>query len=177
MNLVSETTKKANGHWPFILQAQGIVVPANRQHGACPHCGGKDRFRFDDKAGRGTWFCNQCGHGDGLDLLCLVSGLDKVSAATEVAKALSLAPSQSSEKTPARKEATDAQKRAQMTKRFQALAKEAVSGESIYLKKKGLSGHQYLLTAKPFSMAGLTFPPGSMLLPLQTLDGHMTGAQ
>ncbi|MGU0172416.1 primase-helicase zinc-binding domain-containing protein [Escherichia coli] len=29
---------------------------------------------MDDKAGRGTWFCNQCGHGDGLDLVRLVTG-------------------------------------------------------------------------------------------------------
>ncbi|NYY79755.1 hypothetical protein DMH17_06695 [Raoultella planticola] len=32
-------------------------------------CGGADRFRFDDKEGRGTWFCNQCGAGDGLKLV------------------------------------------------------------------------------------------------------------
>ncbi|MGQ6014363.1 alkaline-shock protein [Serratia marcescens] len=177
MKIVSETTRKANGHWPLILQSQGIAVPANRQHGACPHCGGKDRFRFDDKAGRGTWFCNQCGSGDGLDLICLVSGLDKVSAATAIAKALSLTPQQRPGKAPARKENADVQKRAQMQKNYQALAKEAVSGESAYLKKKDLNGHPYLLTAKPFSMAGLTFPPGSLLLPLQALDGGITGAQ
>jgi len=109
MKIVSETTQKANGHWPLILQAQGIAVPAYRQHGACPHCGGKDRFRFDDKAGRGTWFCNQCGNGDGLDLVCLVSGLDKVGAATAIAKALSLTPQQRPGKAPARKEDADVQ--------------------------------------------------------------------
>ena len=39
------------------------------RHQACPVCGGSDRFRFDDKEGRGTWFCNQCGAGDGLKLV------------------------------------------------------------------------------------------------------------
>ena len=24
-------------------------------------CGGKDRYRFDDQDGTGSWFCNRCG--------------------------------------------------------------------------------------------------------------------
>jgi len=40
-----------------------------KRHGPCPICGGKDRFRFDDKEGEGTYFCNQCGAGTGLLLL------------------------------------------------------------------------------------------------------------
>lgn len=40
------------------------------RHGPCPVCrAGRDRFRFDDKEGRGTWICNQCGAGNGIDLL------------------------------------------------------------------------------------------------------------
>lgn len=35
---------------------------------------GKDRFRFDDKEGRGTWVCNQCGAGDGLSLYQQATG-------------------------------------------------------------------------------------------------------
>lgn len=27
----------------------------------CPMCGGVDRFRYDNKHGRGDWYCNQCG--------------------------------------------------------------------------------------------------------------------
>ncbi|WP_141028459.1 primase-helicase zinc-binding domain-containing protein, partial [Salmonella enterica] len=64
---VSTISGAAIGRWPYILSALGIKVPSAGHHGACPACGGKDRFRLDDKAGRGTWFCNQCGHGDGLD--------------------------------------------------------------------------------------------------------------
>ena len=37
-------------------------------------CGGKDRFRFDNKEGRGTYFCNVCGTGDGFDLATKVTG-------------------------------------------------------------------------------------------------------
>lgn len=49
-------------------------------------CGGKDRFRFDDKDGRGTWICNQCGAGDGLALLMSVLDMGFADACFEVAK-------------------------------------------------------------------------------------------
>ena len=62
-------------HWPEILAALGIDPRfLIRQHGPCPACGGKDRFRFDDREGRGTFYCNQCGAGDGLRLLQNVFG-------------------------------------------------------------------------------------------------------
>ena len=41
----------------------------NGRHCPCPVCGGKDRFRFDNKDGRGTYICNQCCSGDGLELI------------------------------------------------------------------------------------------------------------
>jgi putative DNA primase/helicase len=41
---------------------------------ACPICNdGKDRFRFDDKEGRGTWICNVCGAGNGVDMVMKVT--------------------------------------------------------------------------------------------------------
>ncbi|MCR8999352.1 hypothetical protein MZE56_004465 [Rahnella perminowiae] len=109
MNMhVSGTLKNACGNWPFILPALGINVPENNKHGTCPKCGGKDRFRFDDKDGRGTWFCNQCGNGDGLDLLCLISGKNKSAAAAEIEKLL--AGKVATASAPAKKNASDAQK-------------------------------------------------------------------
>ena len=66
--------RKHDGNWRAILSALGI--PSNLldgQHHPCPGCGGKDRFRFDDKDGRGTWICSQgdgtATAGDALDLL------------------------------------------------------------------------------------------------------------
>lgn len=61
---------KALGQWPYILGSLGIDPSyLKNKHGACPVCGGKDRFRFDDKEGRGTFYCNQCGSGTGIKLL------------------------------------------------------------------------------------------------------------
>jgi putative DNA primase/helicase len=69
----------AGGHWFHIATASGIpeAVLRNR-HGPCPGCGGRDRFRFDDKDGRGTFVCSQGGGhilaGDGFALLCHAHG-------------------------------------------------------------------------------------------------------
>lgn len=60
---------EANGKWLSIFRAFGIEVREDGRGGPCPICGGKDRFRFDDKEGRGTWYCNQCEAGDGYGLL------------------------------------------------------------------------------------------------------------
>lgn len=80
---VTETVKQACGHWPRILPALGVKVIKNR-HQSCPVCGGSDRFRFDDKEARGTWFCNQCGAGDGLKLVEKVFGVSASEAAGKV---------------------------------------------------------------------------------------------
>src|SRR3954463_15277393 len=63
-------SQRSLGRWPGILTALGVSSKALRnKHGPCPMCGGKDRFRFDDKGGRGTWICSRCGAGDGIELV------------------------------------------------------------------------------------------------------------
>jgi putative DNA primase/helicase len=64
------TVERARGRWREILPLLGVAASfLVDRHGPCPLCGGKDRFRFDDKNGEGTFFCNQCGAGTGLILL------------------------------------------------------------------------------------------------------------
>lgn len=63
------TKDLAHGKWRDIL---GQYIPKEfltGKHTACPLCGGKDRFRFDDKTGNGSYFCSQCGAGTGIHLL------------------------------------------------------------------------------------------------------------
>lgn len=75
----------ATGRWTGILAALGVDPAAlTGKHVACPACGGKDRFRFDDKAGRGTFYCSHCGAGDGFTLLQKLKGWDFRTAAREV---------------------------------------------------------------------------------------------
>lgn len=69
------TRDKAQGKWREILSELALDEKyLKNEHGPCPMCGGKDRFRFDDRNGRGTYYCNVCGSGDGFDLLMCVSG-------------------------------------------------------------------------------------------------------
>lgn len=56
------------------------------RHGECPVCGGKDRFRFDNKQGNGEYFCNGCGAGNGIILAMKFLGLPFKEAATEIRK-------------------------------------------------------------------------------------------
>lgn len=61
---------RACGKWASILPAIGIPKAyLVNKHGPCPICAGKDRFRFDDKAGSGSYYCNACGPGSGVDLV------------------------------------------------------------------------------------------------------------
>lgn len=63
-------TERARGRWHGILTELGISAKLlENRHSPCPLCGGKDRFRFDDKDGHGTWICNQCGSGNGPELV------------------------------------------------------------------------------------------------------------
>lgn len=85
MQLKPKTAEAAIGRWPGILKALGIDPKfLENKHGPCPKCGGKDRFRFDDKGGRGTWFCSQCGAGDGFEMLQMLYGWGFVQAAKEI---------------------------------------------------------------------------------------------
>ena len=66
-----DTANAARGRWPSILQALGVDPKFLRnEHGPCPHCGGKDRFRFDDRL-NGSFFCSHCGN-IALQLQCSV---------------------------------------------------------------------------------------------------------
>jgi putative DNA primase/helicase len=65
-----EIRDQARDRWPGILRELGVDERFLRnKHGPCPFCGGKDRYRFDDRDGKGTFFCNQCGPGDGMEFV------------------------------------------------------------------------------------------------------------
>ena len=70
-----KTVDAAQGKWRGILLELNVPESHLRnKHGPCPMCGGKDRFRFDNKDGRGTYICNNCGAGNGMDLALKFTG-------------------------------------------------------------------------------------------------------
>src|SRR5262249_61224385 len=81
------TIDRAEGRWQEILPLLGIATRfLHNRHGPCPIGGGKDRFRFDDKHGSGSYYCNQCGAGVGLILVRKLRGWDHKTACAEIDK-------------------------------------------------------------------------------------------
>jgi putative DNA primase/helicase len=81
------TLEAATGKWRGILSQLGLedqYLRGPRVHGPCPLCGGVDRYRFDNQDGRGTYFCNACGPGTGMQLLQKWRGWDFATAAKAV---------------------------------------------------------------------------------------------
>lgn len=68
--------EQARGRWAGILAHFGLEAILSGKHQRCPICGGKDRFRWDNKDDRGMYFCNHCGAGDGVKLLMEKNGWD-----------------------------------------------------------------------------------------------------
>lgn len=75
------TIEDACGRWREILPQLGIAHRfLKNQHGPCPLCGGRDRFRWDNRDGSGSYYCNQCGPGMGIHLIRKLHGWDHATA-------------------------------------------------------------------------------------------------
>ncbi|MCY0800505.1 DUF927 domain-containing protein [Providencia rettgeri] len=182
IDVIRDVKLKANGQWQNILSNLGAEVPLNT-HTACPHCGGKDRFRFDDKDGNGTFICSQCGSGDGLDLVQRVLGGSVTEAAYEVAGMIGIdtrsdnPPAYNTAETKAQQEARRAEQEEQraieqiekhkrFTARYSRTIANAKQGESEYLKAKGFDSTTVTLLTD-----------GSLIIPFMDADGTITAAQ
>ncbi len=182
IDLIREVTGAAAGNWPFVLAGLSIDVPdSSRKHTACPNCGGNDRFRFDDN-GRGSHICNQCGAGDGLDLIAKVNHCDTTEAAklaadvlgidyraTETPEAASQRRSQLSAAHQQREHerqkqvtADKEQRRATFARLYGEALQNSVQGESEYLINKGLTGFTYPITKAGAMLVALTDETGAV---------------
>jgi len=76
---------RAHGKWRSVLSGLGIAESfLTGKNGPCPMCGGKDRWRFMDTGGSGSWICNHCGHGGGVELVKQFLGLEFREAALRI---------------------------------------------------------------------------------------------
>ncbi|GAA5189504.1 primase-helicase zinc-binding domain-containing protein [Ferrimonas gelatinilytica] len=85
MKTVSMIADHAKSKWDWILPTLSVPVGQFGKHGPCPLCGGKDRFRITNLNGKGNYFCNQCGYGDGIMLVARYFGVTVLEAARMVA--------------------------------------------------------------------------------------------
>ena len=180
IDMIRQVSEAARGRWPDVLSLMGIEVPTSpRAQVACPACGGKDRFRFDDD-GRGAHFCNACGAGDGLELVKKVNSCDATQAAQLVADALGL-DVQTLHRPTGKEVSLLAQRRAEreqrqaverqgMAARFAAsldkLTAQVLPGEPAYLTARGLVGFVFPV-----------LPDGSLMMSLTGNAGTTTAVQ
>ncbi|UOO81602.1 toprim domain-containing protein [Uruburuella testudinis] len=94
MKLNADTVRaEAQHRWHGILTALGVPSESlTNQHRPCPACGGKDRFRFDDRDGSGSFICNHYGNGagDGFHFVMHFLDCDFPTALNHVAGVLGL---------------------------------------------------------------------------------------
>lgn len=185
---VSDVVAAACGNWPELLAAVGIDTPSRGKHGPCPVCGGSDRFRLDDKGGRGTWICNQCGAGDGLDLVSKVTGKPPKEVAELLAPLVGLSaggldPAERErihQQQQARAEA-DAKQAEQLrqkaARRAGAIMRSCEPGQAPYLVHKRLRWPCGALNRQVIAVGAMTFPAGSLVVPLIDEAGELVNVQ
>lgn len=128
------TLDAANGHWKKILTHLGVDAEVLRnKHSTCPVCAGKDKFRFDNKEGLGTWICNTCGAGYGYRLAQLVSKMDSKDLLAEIDTVIGHRPSYSK---PVADQ--DAVRRASNLHRFARELRDCGTITASYLRNRGV---------------------------------------
>ncbi|QAR47400.1 DNA primase [Kosakonia cowanii] len=173
---VTDTVNMACGHWPRILPALGVPVIRNR-HQACPVCGGSDRFRFDDKEGRGTWFCNQCGAGDGLKLVEKVFGVSASEAAGKVNAVTGTLPPVVPAATATADAGTDAARKAAAARAAELVASARPATGNTYLTRKGLAERECLTLTTTHKTGGVSYRAGDVVVPLHDDTGRLVNVQ
>jgi putative DNA primase/helicase len=118
--------ERAQGRWSGILPALGIGESfLTGKHGPCPLCGGKDRWRWDNLEGRGTWICSKCGAGDGIHLVMQKNGWEFREAAKQIEAIIGAAPADAP-----KRERSDRERRDAMNRLWQA-SKAVEAGDPV----------------------------------------------
>jgi putative DNA primase/helicase len=175
---MTSTVERCRNRWRELLPLFGIETRfLKNQHGPCPLCGGKDRFRFDDRGGTGSYYCNQCGAGTGLLLIRKLKVWDHATACREVDKVIGTeTPPISAPKPAIQSEAS----RAAAIHRLLAEAREPKALNS-YLSRRGLTITSPILrghSACPYFDSGRLvgrFP--AVIAPILGPEGAIESAQ
>jgi putative DNA primase/helicase len=132
--------ERTRGHWQTILPALGIDRRfLKKQNGPCPMCGGKDRWRFTDLAGKGTWWCNNCRGGNGVALALKFTGQPFQQVAEQIERIIGASPS-----APIRAERSEEDQRAALNKLWSG-GRPVCADDSVdrWLQARGLGMQNY----------------------------------
>ena len=143
------TIERAQHRWPEILPLLGIETRfLTNRHGPCPICGGKNRYRFDDKAGSGSYYCHQCGAGFGVTLVCKKNGWDFKTACDEIDKIIGTAANPKPAAVTIKGATRGAEQRAKAVQRVLDEARQPAICEA-YLRRRGLTVTSPVLRGHP----------------------------
>jgi putative DNA primase/helicase len=164
--------EKSRGRWRGILSTFGLTQQnLSGKHGPCPVCQeGRDRFRFDDKDGKGTWICSHCGAGSGFDLVMKIKGWDFKTAVNEIRPMIGAI-----EPTAIKAGLSDEQKRRMRIELWQESV-PITKGDPVdtYLARRGIDEVIYPKTLRFHPNCryseGLSFP--AMIAAVQDADGN-----
>jgi putative DNA primase/helicase len=141
------TIDRARDRWREVLPQLGIATHfLVNKHGPCPLCGGKDRFRFDDRDGSGSYYCNQCGPGVGVMLVRKLRGWDHKAACDAIDEIIGNAEHAAPKPEPVR--ASDQGRREAAIRRALAQARDDDVVER-YLARRGLAIRSPVLRGDP----------------------------
>ena len=185
----------AQGQWREILTANGIKLPEPKKHGPCPICGGKDRFRLEERkaeeAARGVWVCSHCDckGGDGLSLYQQATGQSMSEAIRSLASYLGLSGSMSAAdhariekqrqkaakdaEQQRQKEARQREAAAALAQRMEVEAVPCMAEQVPYLARKGFAGFVVEVLAHDYDR----HKAGSLLIVMFNIDGVTTSAE
>src|SRR3954447_3297839 len=144
--MIAGTVERARGRWREILPQLGVDTRfLVNQHGPCPLCGGRDRYRFDDRDGSGSYYCNQCGAGVGVILVRKLHGWDHKTACNEIDKIIG---AERGPAKPAMPECDGRERRAAAIGRTIAAARSS-DIVAAYLQRRGLTVTSPVLLGDP----------------------------
>ena len=131
-----KTADRARGKWRGVMLTLGVDERfLSGKHGPCPFCEGRDRFRWDNREGKGTFICSQCGAGDGIEMLKRLKGWDFKTVAQEVDKIVGGCSVE-----PIRKPADDADRNRRMNELWTgAIQVDGNDPASVYLAGRGVA--------------------------------------
>lgn len=175
--MTGSTIERARGRWKEILPRFGIETRfLVNKHGPCPLCGGRDRFRFDDKDGSGSYYCNQCGAGVGLILIRKKHGWDFKKSCDEIDKIIGSGPDAAPDPSPTR----PAEARERAIRRLLGEASDPPVVDA-YLARRGLTarspvlrGHRGCLYFQEDGEPAGRFP--AIIAPILGPDGSLESA-
>lgn len=146
---LDDVKAKAQGLWADTIFPRFNIDVRFKKKTPCPACGGRDRFRYDDKNGNGDYICQHCGAGDGISLIQKVTGLSFPEALSEIAAIVGLDATSSiteedRERWRKEREFREKEQRQRELKRQEQIARKAegiwrgayLGDESLYLKDK-----------------------------------------